>query len=717
MEKRSLYLSLLAAVTLFTGSFALNQWLNTGLLRAVTIESVPTLNNIDVLNAQATTLTQTLDSLSSEIDTKSAALPTISLEVAEKDATKKDAYAIASTRYLDASDVALRVVHVSTDPAVTFSSIDGLSGSFSYKGGTYPGTGGTCKTIIDNSCTIVLNFSPQGTSQVVFEAPDHSFRTIQTDLKLVVTSADKQVVSNPVKLWSQVPVPTKMILEVAAGDILTNIKQELGAPITPHTFLLFLPGKIGTVKNITITPFSSPFALLNADSCKELSDGEECRINFTFNPTKPGVYSQNINVSYFDGVETQTVSATSEDVAYGGSDKNLTASKNLLLVYNVNSPDSVAAKDYYLANRPEAASANVIGVSASDMAKVGTDYLNKEIILLDYVDQDIRQPILTWIKNHPNKNITAIVLMPGLPSRVYFGDTRDEPSVQVEIANAYAYSGICSKYTYNTNGDRGTFSTTLPPWAHDQGCNREPSSSAAGGFFTKANYPGTLALVTSIDMGSLAATKAYIDKLKAVYDAMPQPSVVISAQDTPFAGTTYYFDAIRAEGYANDRGMIAKRSVLEVNPGAKIVFVDGIAGVSGDPSHISTGKDVLGYFSWGNNGGSGPDYALNGAVTFTGKSNWYLLQTAESFNGQVNQDEGSQQGNFVKWFSKNAFGGTGYNNTPAAAVSHVHEPGEGGINDESIFSCWENGNLFIDCAWFSRQTDELAAKGDPWITK
>ena len=36
-----------------------------------------------------------------------------------------------------------------------------LPAPFSYKGGSYPGTGGTCGTSIADDCTIVLSFTPE----------------------------------------------------------------------------------------------------------------------------------------------------------------------------------------------------------------------------------------------------------------------------------------------------------------------------------------------------------------------------------------------------------------------------------------------------------------------------------------------------------------------------------------------------------------------------
>jgi hypothetical protein len=125
---------------------------------------------------------------------------------------------------------------------------------------------------------------------------------------------------------------------------------------------------------------------------------------------------------------------------------------------------------------------------------------------------------------------------------------------------------------------------------------------------------------------------------------------------------------------------------------------------------------VAGYLTWGANGGLSPDYATNGYVKFHGNSSWYVIETVESDNGQAQQV--TDQGNFVKWLSSNAFGGTNYSNTPIGAATHVEEPSLGGVENSAIyFGLWETGKTFASCAWNSRQTPYFQAVGDPFVTK
>jgi hypothetical protein len=115
--------------------------------------------------------------------------------------------------------------------------------------------------------------------------------------------------------------------------------------------------------------------------------------------------------------------------------------------------------------------------------------------------------------------------------------------------------------------------------------------------------------------------------------------------------------------------------------------------------------------SWGNNGGLGGDYANNGLVTFTGASGWYIIQTIESFNGQ----RVTFQGNFIDWFSPNAFGALNYLNTPVGGVTHVEEPSLGGINSSTYWRYWGEGRTFGIAAWNSWGTPHYQAVGDPLV--
>jgi len=75
-------------------------------------------------------------------------------------------------------------------------------------------------------------------------------------------------------------------------------------------------------------------------------------------------------------------------------------------------------------------------------------------------------------------------------------------------------------------------------------------------------------------------------------------------------------------------------------------------------------------------------------------------------------------GNFIQWFSSNAFGGTNYSNTPVGAVTHVEEPFSPGVENSQIyFGLWAAGKNFAICAWNSRRTPYFQAVGDPFVRR
>ncbi len=149
-----------------------------------------------------------------------------------------------------------------------------------------------------------------------------------------------------------------------------------------------------------------------------------------------------------------------------------------------------------------------------------------------------------------------------------------------------------------------------------------------------------------------------------------------------------------------------------------IVYSDGLETNLPLP-HLTNEANVAGYISWGFHCFLGPLYATTNAlangsipVNWTGQSSWYLIRTEESFNGQRYQ---TGQGDFVQWFAPTAFGGTGYANTPVAAISYTDEPQANGTLNDLLFGLWAGGNNFGICAWNSLNTTNFQAVGDPFV--
>ncbi len=354
------------------------------------------------------------------------------------------------------------------------------------------------------------------------------------------------------------------------------------------------------------------------------------------------------------------------------------ASQHLLVIYNADDPRSVDMKNYYMANRPGISDANVFGVH---FPAIGLD---PKGFIIQYVDKSLFQdsilkPITQWLLDHSDKPIRYIALMYGMPSIVSGCTTVDYErchSAQYQIGRSLQIAGVRDGAEY-----RGGRTTR----------------------YTPEYYRGTTALVTTLDMGSVAATKGYIDKLKKVYEKMANKDVVISAKNAGLGGTTYYFED---KGDSLNIGEIARDAVLSVNPSARVMYKPR--------GYFTTASDVLGYSTHGTWGGLAKNFPTNSSVIFSGNSGWYLLRTGESWNGIYN-NVNSGQSNPSEWFAQTAFGSTNYENTPVGAVGQVVEPGGAGLASKELFTAWEKGYLFAEAAWSSRNIKGFLAVGDPLV--
>jgi hypothetical protein len=387
----------------------------------------------------------------------------------------------------------------------------------------------------------------------------------------------------------------------------------------------------------------------------------------------------------------------------------MTPEKNVLVVYNKSSEESTKIKDYYILNRPGFSNVNVLGIDFPNAQERAEES--------DF-DTNVRRPIFDWIRAHTDKSIDDIVLVRGIPPRVGPSDSNQwKARAGSKLAQTYTDYKVCDKDPlpsyYNFGAQTpGTYCDRV---STGNSALKQPSQSY---IFSPKTHVATMAVTSYLDMGSLDATLHYIDKLKTMYNAMPNPSVFISASGTGKGGSTYYIDDTIKKGSWADtsklpsQGILKKDLLLLNNPSTKIDYRP-LGG-----TYLTSAKDVLGFSSWGANGCAvNPcgDYAVDGSIKFSGNSNWYIIQTIESHNGQIGGD--GWQGDYTKWFSANAFGGTNYSNTPVGAVAHVDEPTLNGVNGPVFFECWDSGQLLIDCGWMSRNAMQDMVVGDPWVRK
>jgi hypothetical protein len=206
-----------------------------------------------------------------------------------------------------------------------------------------------------------------------------------------------------------------------------------------------------------------------------------------------------------------------------------------------------------------------------------------------------------------------------------------------------------------------------------------------------------------------------VDKLRSFGTNYSPGKIYISAQAGGYSNTNYYFDDVRAEGYASHfPGLSARAGVLSAGANPSNVFYT--ESTNDFNAHFLSCTNVAGYMNWGFHGGLGLNWSVSGVIDFYGGSSWYPILTIESFNGQWEPFD--YQNSFHNWFSSETFGGTNYAYTAACGVSHVYEPSLGGVSDtRKYFALWEAGKSFAICAWLSRETEAFQAIGDPFIKK
>lgn len=351
----------------------------------------------------------------------------------------------------------------------------------------------------------------------------------------------------------------------------------------------------------------------------------------------------------------------------------LDVSEDLLLVYNTNSLDSSNVCAYYLEHRPMVSDASVLGIGCTT---------NETFLPEEYTNVFVTQ-VQGWLDSHPTKRPQYVILFPDIPSRV------------------------------NTINTPGVYQWDFFSHAQDPSVQYQLHAWLATGW-----HP----LVTSINMNGTNDCIGYIDKLAWCGSNYSPGQVILSASAGGYGNTNFLLDNVRhGPGYPYpepDYSSSGWRIPLATNAifdaGLPYTYVDGIEtnGSASLPPHITQAVDVAGYISWGFHSELNIFYPEQ--LNWSGDSTWWIIETIESPNGQ----RLTYGGLFLKWFAADAWNGTDFSNTPVAAVTHVDEPGFGGVNDPYIyFGLWAEGSTFAAAAWSSRGTAYFQAVGDPLIKR
>ncbi len=579
----------------------------------------------------------------------------------------------------DKTERTISIKNKSSEP-LTFVSLDGLGGAFSFKGGVYPGTGGTCKNILTGTCTIVVVFEPNKGNGTFFTEDVLRYRT--PPIKLLYTALSKQFESNALVFSGFSYQPSDVSIKISSSVLLTaslegtdrnliDIDSSPPVPVgsTAEFTAAFSSAKTSPqmpFRDLNITGLTPPFSI-KSNNCTEPGLIKYCEAVLIYRPVSGGTDERDIVFSWNDGKQIQKKTFHLKALA-AASDELVSQT---LILYNQNNSESVEMKNYYLANRPGFANANTLGINYDTQKSCAgeTVCLSGEAMHKYWFTETIGKPLTAWLQSHPDKKITTMILMRGIPNRF--------------VNAAIPEAGLVG--------------------------------SIQNGIGTSFNI-----FSTSLDMGSVEASKAYIDKLKDMYGRMPSPKVLISSEGTGKQGSHYYIENVHDRLIPGLEG-VGPAEVFNYNEAMKVHSSSAqVLFRARGQQPFTQAENVLGYVGWAYWGKWGGNYAINGDVKFSGNSGWYLINTFESFNGMWTAGAVANenfQGNFIKWFSRNAFGGTNYENTPVGAVTTIEEPSAAGKNGPGLFTCWDSGKPFIYCAWSSIQSPFFQGVGDPWVAK
>lgn len=327
--------------------------------------------------------------------------------------------------------------------------------------------------------------------------------------------------------------------------------------------------------------------------------------------------------------------------------------KDVLLIYNSNSTNSVALKDYYLAHRPMITGANVLGV-ACDVGELTTS---------SNYDNQIAAPVFNWYSGNPTKHPQYIVLFFDIPTRL-------------------------SSY---------------------------PSGYGSVGYNLHNSIAGIPPFVNNINANNLADCEAYVDKIAYMGTNFSPGKLVVSASAAGYGNTNYVLDDVKniycgATTVSDATNGLAASGVSS----SSISYLNGCETTNNLP-HITNAVNVAGYACWGDHSSLGGNYAINGVVKWSGNSGWWIMETVESFNGirggfgQGNFTQWFASNAFGGTnYSSTPVGAIGHTEEPGLP---------GVENMAVYFGLWAAQKNFAICAWNGRDTQFFQAIGDPLITK
>ena len=231
--------------------------------------------------------------------------------------------------------------------AGTFVGMMGLTAPFFWKGGEFPGIGGTCTARLATDCTVVLSFVPSkqdsnGTSaggltryrtMLHFEyLPDAEAITAYSNVLVVdgYLSAEEIATASASDLAVNVSLP--------AASVFPGEQSPLQLLVGPQDKVYFA--------NVRISGIQPPFFLQEDRCATPPIQISSCTIELSFAPARAGTFTNAVTVTLDDGIATHQFPVIALTGTALTAPRDLNPEKHLLVVYNDAWAESVEAKNY-----------------------------------------------------------------------------------------------------------------------------------------------------------------------------------------------------------------------------------------------------------------------------------------------------------------------------------------------------------------------------------
>lgn len=250
------------------------------------------------------------------------------------------------------TDHSFTITNLGTGPATSIADGGGLAAPFDWKGGTYPGTGGTCGVSLAAAatCTVIVTYSPVATG-------------LLTDTLLI----DYDDGIGAVTLSENVKGTGALaLLSLSDGPTYTYGSKGIGST-TSKTFTITNSGGFAASSMADAVALAAPFDWKGGiypgtgGTCgTTLAASSTCTILVNFAPTSTGTFNDTIDVSYNDGQSPQNVT---RDVTGIGALAILAISDAPTYDYGTKALGSVTSKTFTITNSG--------GLSATSLAYAG----------------------------------------------------------------------------------------------------------------------------------------------------------------------------------------------------------------------------------------------------------------------------------------------------------------------------------------------------------